>query len=83
RPHGMGWGLGMRSGFPPPSGYAQEVSIIIRDLQTSNVVYQTKAMHEGPWTDHQNIWRAMMGAALQGFPNPSVLNRRVDTTIAR
>jgi len=83
RPHGMGWGLGMRSGFPPPSGYAQEVSIIIRDLQTSNVVYQTKAMHEGPWTDHQNIWRAMISAALQGFPNPSVLNRRVDTTIAR
>jgi hypothetical protein len=47
------------------------------------VVYQTKALHEGPWTDHQNIWRAMIGAALQGFPNPSVLNRRVDTTIAR
>ena len=87
RPHGVGWGLGMnscmRAGFPPPSGYAQEVSIIIRDLQTSNVVYQTKAMHEGPWTDHQNIWRAMIGAALQGFPNPSVLNRRVDTTISR
>ena len=87
RPHGVGWGLGMstgmRGGVPPPSGYAQEVSIIIRDLQTSNVVYQTKAMHEGPWTDHQNIWRTMIGAALQGFPNPSVLNRRVDTTISR
>jgi hypothetical protein len=87
RPHGVGWGLGMnsgmRAGFPPPSGYAQEVSIIIRDLQTSNVVYQTKALHEGPWSDHPNIWRAMIGAALQGFPNPSVLNRRVDTTIAR
>jgi len=72
-----------RAGFPPPSGYAQEVSIIIRDLRTSNVVYQTKALHEGPWTDQQNIWRAMIGAALQGFPNPSVLNRRVDTSIAR
>ena len=87
RPHGVGWGLGMnsgmRAGFPPLSGYAQEVSIIIRDLRTSNVVYQTKALHEGPWTDHQNIWRAMIGAAFQGFPNPSVLNRRVDTTIAR
>ena len=87
RPHGLGWGVGMntgmRAGFPPPSGYAQEVSIIIRDLQTSNVVYQTKAVHEGPWTDHQNIWRAMIAAALQGFPNPPVLNRRVDTSIAR
>jgi len=87
RPHGIGWGLGMnsgmRAGFPPPSGYAQEVSIIIRDLQTSNVVYQTKALHEGPWSDHPNIWRPMISAALQGFPNPSVLNRRVDTSIAR
>ena len=87
RPHGVGWGLGMnsgmRAGFPPPSGYAQEVSIIIRDLQTSNVVYQTKALHEGPWSDHPNIWRPMISAALQGFPNPSVLNRRVDTSIAR
>ena len=87
RPHGVGWGLGMntgmRAGFPPPSGYTQEVSIIIRDLQTSNVLYQTKALHEGPWSDHPNIWRPMIGAALQGFPNPSVLNRRVDTTIAR
>jgi len=91
RPHGVGFGLGwgvgmntgMRAGFPPPSGYAQEVSIIIRDLKTSNVVYQTKASHEGPWSDHPNILRAMIAAALQGFPNPSQPNRRVDTTIAR
>ena len=84
---GVGWGVGMntgmRAGFPPPSGYAQEVSIIIRDLKTSNVVYQTKAAHEGPWSDHQNILRVMIVAALQGFPNPSAPNRRVDTTIAR
>jgi hypothetical protein len=87
RPHGVGWGMGMntgmRTGFPPVSGYAQEVSIIIRDLKTSNVVYQTKALHDGPWADHQNIWRAMITAALQGFPNPAAINRRVDTSIAR
>lgn len=85
RPHGMGlgWGFGMRQGFPPPAGYAQEVSIIIRDLKSSQVVYQTKATHDGPWADHQTILRVMITAALQGFPNPSVLNRRVDTAIAR
>ena len=93
RPRGlstsMGWSLGgpiypgVRPGFPPASGYAQEVSIIIRDLQTSQVVYQTKAMHEGPWADHPNILRAMIGAALQGFPQPSAKSRRVDTTIPR
>lgn len=87
RPRGVGLGVGMhsglRAGFPPTSGYAQEVNIIIRDLQSSNVVYQTKASHDGPWSDHPNIWRAMIAAALQGFPNPSAANRRVDTTIAR
>jgi len=59
------------------------VSIIIRDLKSSQVVYQTKATHDGPWADHQTILRVMITAALQGFPNPSVLNRRVDTAIAR
>jgi hypothetical protein len=83
RPHGVGWGLGMRTVLPPPSGYTQEVSIIVRDLLSSTVVYQTKALHEGPWSDHPTIWRAMIGAAFQGFPNPTVLNRRVDTPITR
>lgn len=91
RTHGVGVGVGMstglppfgRSGFPPPAGYAQEVSIIIRDLHTSTVVYQTKATHEGPWADHNNILQAMMAAALQGFPNPQARIRRVDTTISR
>lgn len=93
RPRGLstsiGWSLGspmypgVRPGFPPASGYAQEVNILIRDLQTSQVVYQTKALHEGPWADHPNILRAMIGAALQGFPQPSAMNRRVDTSIAR
>jgi hypothetical protein len=73
----------MRPGFPPAVGYAQEVSIIIRDLKTSQVVYQTKATHDGPWADHQNILRALISAALQGFPNPQVLQRRVDISIPR
>jgi len=85
----IGWGVGypvypgVRPGYPPTAGYAQEVSILIRDLQTSQVVYQTKATHEGPWSDHPNILRAMVGAALQGFPNPNPANRRVDTTLPR
>lgn len=93
RPRGVGanvaWNIGlpvysgMRPGFPPAVGYAQEVSIIIRDLKTSQVVYQTKATHDGPWADHQNILRALISAALQGFPNPQVLQRRVDISIPR
>ena len=85
----MGWSLGgpvypgVQPGFPPAVAYAQEISIIIRDLKTSQVVYQTKASHDGPWADHPNILRAMMGAALEGFPQPSAVSRRVDTTLSR
>jgi len=74
---------GVRPGFPPTVSYAQEVSILIRDLSTSQVVYQTKATHDGPWADHANILRAMISAALQGFPSPSNTNRRVDIPISR
>jgi hypothetical protein len=81
RPHGFGFG--MRPGFPAPMGYVQEVNIIIRDLTSSHVVYQTKATHDGPWSDHPNILRAMISAALQGFPNPSAKIRQVNTTISR
>jgi hypothetical protein len=86
---GVGWSLmtpvypGMRHGFPPTLSYAQEVSIIIRDLSTSQVVYQTKATHDGPWSDHANILRTMISAALQGFPSPSTVKRRVDIPISR
>ena len=86
---GMGYGYGYGlppyryNGFPPAAGYAQEVSVIIRDLRTSNVVYQTKASHDGPWSDHTTILQAMISAALQGFPNPPALIRRVDSSIAR
>jgi len=86
---GVGWSLmtpvypGMRHGFPPTVSYAQEVSISIRDLSTSQVVYQTKATHDGPWSDHANILRTMISAALQGFPSPSTVKRRVDIPISR
>jgi len=93
RPRGVGtnfgWTLtspaypGMRPGFPPTVSYAQEVSILIRDLSTSQVVYQTKATHDGPWADHANILRPMISAALQGFPSPSITNRRVDISTSK
>jgi hypothetical protein len=97
RPRGVGVGVGlgwtytrggplypgMRTDIHEPPIYVREVSILIRDLQTGQVVYQTKASHDGPWSDHQAIWRAMIPAALQGFPNPAQVKRRVDVTIPR
>jgi len=88
---GVGWTYtrggplypGMRSDIHEPPIYVREVSILIRDLQTGQVVYQTKATHDGPWSDHANILRTMISAALQGFPSPSTVKRRVDIPISR
>ena len=78
-----GFGLGAGLGFMPPVGYMHEVSLVIRELQSSRVVYQTRASHEGPWTDAPHILSAVIAAALQGFPNPSPAQRRVDISIPR
>jgi len=79
--YGSGVGLGMR--FPPPSQYRHEATLLLRDLGTSQVVYETSARHEGPWNDRYNILRAVLAAALKDFPNPPAASRRVKVEIPR
>jgi hypothetical protein len=76
--NGWGWGYGygrhhayygMWSGMDYP-WYHREVSVIIRDLSSNRVVYETRAINDGPWHDSQNVLPAMFQAALQGFPAP-------------
>ncbi len=65
---GIHWGTGYSRINSPQ--YHNEVSLIMRDLSTGQVVYETKAIHDGPWTDMQNIFPLMFQAALSGFPTP-------------
>ena len=74
-------GWGMR--FPPPPQYQYEVSLLMRDLRTGLVVYETQAAHNGPWSDAEKIIPALMTAALKDFPNPPARNRQVNIEIAR
>jgi hypothetical protein len=75
------FGMGMR--FPPPSQYRHEVTLLLRDLQGNQVVYETRATHEGPWNDRYNILRATLAAALKDFPDPPTGPRRVKVEIPR
>lgn len=84
-PGGVGWGLGIGvplGGIDSP-WYLREVSLVIRDLATGRVVYETRASHEGYWIDPAKAWPALIEAALQGFPQPPQGPRRVDITISR
>ncbi|MGA0571617.1 DUF4136 domain-containing protein [Variovorax sp. VNK109] len=63
--------------------YEREISIVMRDLSTNQVVYETRAAHDGRWSDTPAVLPAMLEAALRGFPTPPQGPRRVDVEIAR
>ena len=93
----LGWNLGWMFGnggisvgsgmlFPgldARTSYWREVGLIIRERATQAVVFESRAVHEGPWSDSEAILPAMLDAALQGFPNPPAGQRRVNMEIPR
>ncbi len=76
----LGLGMGMRL---PSTFYRREVSVIMRDLRSGQVVYETRASHEGPWSDNVQIFATLFQAALAQFPNPPAGPRRVNIEIPR
>lgn len=80
---GIGTGVGMGMRFPPSTQYRHEATLLLRELASGQVVYETSAMHEGPWSDRYNILRALLAAALKDFPNPPAGSRRVKVEIPR
>jgi hypothetical protein len=77
----VGLGMGMR--FPPPTYYRREVSVVMRDLKSGQVVYETRASHAGPWSDSMPIFATLFQAALANFPNPPAGLRRVNIELPR
>jgi hypothetical protein len=73
---GLGWGMGSR--FPPTTLYRHELQILMRDVRSGQLVYETQAVHDGPWNDSANLLPALLSAALKDFPNPGAPVRRVD-----
>jgi hypothetical protein len=78
RHRGFGLGFGMPFGRMESPWYQRDVSVIVRDLASSRVVYETRATNAGPWTDSAAVFPAMFEAAMQGFPAPPPGPRRVD-----
>lgn len=89
-----GWGVGLGGrhfglgiGGPWPRGdsywFHREVTVIVRELASNRVVYETRAVNDGPWLDNNAVLPAMFDAAMQGFPNPPPGPRRVDIQVGR
>jgi hypothetical protein len=82
---GRHWGVGFGGPWPRTDSYwfHREVSVLVRELATNRVVYETHAVNDGPWLDNRSVLPAMFEAAMQGFPNPPAGPRRVDIQVGR
>jgi hypothetical protein len=82
---GRHFGLGFGGPFPNMDSYwfHREVAVVIRELATNKVVYETHAYNDGPWLDNRSVLPAMFEAAMQGFPTPPAGPRRVDIQVGR
>ena len=65
------------------SYYKRTVSILMRELLTQKVVFETRALHDGPSGDAFAVLPAMLDSALVGFPQPPAGTRRINVEIPR
>ena len=80
--HGASLGLSFPLRFSEPY-YKRELSIFMRELSSNQVVFETRAVHDGVWNDTLGVLPAMLDSALQGFPQPAPGTRRVNVEIPR
>lgn len=79
---GSSIGLSFPIGFGEPY-YKRSVSILMRELTTQKVVFETRALHDGVWGDGFAVLPAMLDSALLGFPQPPLGTRRINVEIPR
>lgn len=78
----LGLGMSFPLRFPDPY-FKRELSLLMRELSTGQVVFETRAAHDGVWSDTLAVLPAMLDAALLGFPQPPPGTRRVNVEIPR
>jgi hypothetical protein len=80
-------GRGMRGPFFPPMPmetrtYQRVLSLVLRDLGTGQVVYETQASMDSRWPIGNDMVPAMVTAALHGFPHPPAGPQRITVDTA-
>ena len=83
---GGSFGTSIGLSFPIGGGassYRRTVSILMRELSSQKVVFETRALHDGSGDDAFAVLPAMLDSALLGFPQPPAGTRRVNVEIPR
>jgi hypothetical protein len=60
-----------------PAWYSHTVHLVIRDVASANVAFESTASFDGPWSDSANLLPAILEAALHGYPTPPQGLRKV------
>ncbi len=63
--------------------YRREIHLVMRRISDGQIMFESRAKHDGRWPDDAAVLPAMLQAALQGFPNPPPGLRRVVVEIPR
>ncbi len=80
---GSSVGLSFPIGGSGEPYYKRSLAILMRDLGTQKVVFETRALHEGVWGDAFAVLPAMLDSALLGFPQPPAGTRKINVDIPR
>ena len=80
---GLSMGLSFPFGAYDLTTFRHELALLMRDNSTQQLVFETRARHDGPWNDTLTIFPAMLDAALQGFPQPPPGTRRINVPLAK
>lgn len=75
------WGSGFMHIDTPY--YERKLSVVIRQAASHQVVFETRAAHDGVWHGSAELWGAMLDAALRDFPAPPAGARQVNIEVPR
>jgi len=75
------WGSGLMRMDRPY--YERKLSVVIRQTASHQVVFETRAAHDGVWHGTPELWGAMLDAALRDFPAPPAGERQVNIDLPR
>ena len=79
---GTSIGLSFPIGFSNPY-FKRTLSVLIRELSSQKVVFETRALHRGSASDAYAVLPAMLDSALLGFPQPPAGMRRINVEVPR
>lgn len=80
---GVGVGLSFPLGRSASSSVRHDLTIVMREIATQQVVFETRATHAGTSGDKMAVLPAMMDAALRGFPEPPLGTRRINVEVPK